>query len=254
MRAIGIIPARYASSRFPGKPLAEIGGRTMIEHVYQRAAQASSLAEVWVATDDLRIQDAVKAFGGNVVMTRDNHASGTDRIAEAAAALRGEVIVNVQGDEPLLDPHEIDAVVEPFRSQPGLAMSTLAVPISDPCDIEDPGVVKVVTDAVGFALYFSRLPIPYYRASAQEHATTPRLKHIGLYAYSREFLFRYAAMPPSSLEQAEALEQLRALEAGHRIYVVRAKQEAGEDRAISVDTPEDLERVRRLYAATQAGS
>ena len=239
MKAIGIIPARYASSRFPGKPLAEIAGRSMIEHVYRRACQARTLSGVWVATDDPRIQEAVLAFGGRVVMTRDDHASGTDRIAEAAQGLEADVVVNVQGDEPLLDPREIDAVVEPFRLSPGLEMATLASPIHDPRDVADPGVVKVVTDRHGFALYFSRLPIPCYRSGPEG----PRLKHIGLYAYARDFLFRYAGMPPSSLEQAEALEQLRVLEAGHRIMVVRTEHDA-----VSVDTPDDLERVRALFA------
>lgn len=238
MKAIGIIPARYASSRFPGKPLAEIAGRTMIEHVYRRAEQARSLAEVWIATDDERIADAVGGFGGRVVMTRPDHPSGTDRIAEAARELEADVIVNVQGDEPLLDPAEIDAVAAPFHESAELVMTTAATLIRDPRDVEDPGVVKVVLDGRGFALYFSRLPIPFDRGATGE----TRLKHLGLYAYRREFLFTYAALAPTPLERAECLEQLRALEHGYRIMVVRTDHDA-----VSVDTPEDLERVRTLF-------
>ncbi|MFN3650821.1 MAG: 3-deoxy-manno-octulosonate cytidylyltransferase [Armatimonadota bacterium] len=238
MKVMGVVPARYASSRFPGKPLAVIAGKTMIEHVYRRASEAKSLQELWVATDDERIFAAVEAFGGNVVMTRPDHPTGTDRIAEAASGLDAEVIVNIQGDEPLLDPGEIDAVVEPFTTEPDVVMSTAATPIKDPRDVQDPGVVKVVLDRRGFALYFSRLPIPYYRAASDGRW----LKHLGLYAYRRDFLFTYAALPPTPLEAAERLEQLRALEHGHRIRVVLTDHDA-----VSVDTPQDLERVRALF-------
>lgn len=239
MRAIGVIPARYASSRLPGKPLAEIAGRPMIEHVYRRAMEARSLEAVYVATDDRRIAEAVEAFGGRAVMTREDHRSGTDRIAEAVGALDVDVVVNVQGDEPLLDPGEIDAVVAPFRERPDLVMSTVATPLSDPRDVADPSVVKVVLDVRGDALYFSRLPIPFYRSGEPGRC----LKHIGLYAYRTEFLLRYAALAPTPLEQAEQLEQLRVLEHGYRIHVVLTDQDA-----ISVDTPADLERVRALVA------
>ncbi len=238
MKAIAIIPARYASSRFPGKPLVEIAGKTMIEHVYRRASLAQSLQGVWVATDDQRIFDAVRAFGGLVVMTRSDHPSGTDRIAEAASALEADVVVNVQGDEPLLDPAEIDAVVSPFADSADLLMSTARVRILDPRDVADPGVVKVVCDREGYALYFSRLPLPYYRSGdAGEH-----YKHLGLYAYRKSFLQQYAALQPTPLEQAECLEQLRVLENGHRILVVTVEHDA-----VSVDTPEDLERVEALF-------
>jgi 3-deoxy-manno-octulosonate cytidylyltransferase (CMP-KDO synthetase) len=243
MKAIGVIPARYASSRLPGKPLAEIAGKTMIEHVYHRALAAKSLAAVYIATDDQRIFDAVVAFGGQVVMTREDHRSGTDRIAESVQGLDVDIVVNVQGDEPLLDPSEIDAVVAPFDERPDLAMATLAVPVADPRDIADPSVVKVVTDLRGDALYFSRHPIPYYRSGE----TGERLKHIGLYAYRKDFLLTYASLPPSPLEQLEQLEQLRVLENGYRIHVVLTHQDA-----VSVDTPEDLERVRALMAAGTA--
>lgn len=234
MKAIGIIPARYASSRLPGKPLVDIAGHTMIEHVYRRTEQAASLDRVLVATDDARIFEAVRAFGGQVVMTSPDHPSGTDRIAEAAWHLDAEIVVNVQGDEPLLDPAEIDAVVRPLRADPALVMSTLATPLADP---SDPNVVKVVFDRDGRALYFSRWPIPYYRTGEGEH-----FKHIGLYGYRKEFLLRYASLEPTPLERAEALEQLRVLEHGYAIHVSISEHDA-----ISVDTPEDLERVRQLF-------
>jgi len=244
MRAIAVIPARYASTRFPGKPLIEIAGKTMIERVYRRAELARSLAEVWVATDDDRIRAEVERFGGRVVMTSSDHPSGTDRIAEAARRLEADVVVNVQGDEPLMDPAEIDAVVEPFAGDPELQMSTASVIIRDPRDAASPDVVKVVTDVRGFALYFSRLPLPYYRAGEGPHR-----KHLGLYAYRKEFLLRYAALPPTPIEQAERLEQLRVLENGYRILVVPVEHDA-----VSVDVPEDLERVCALLAETELNS
>jgi len=240
MKVIGIIPARYASSRLPGKALVDIAGRPMIEHVYRRCREAGSLSEVWVATDDRRIYDVVEGFGGRAVMTRADHPSGTDRIAEAAAPMDARVIVNIQGDEPLLDPAEIDAVAAPFAEDPEVVMSTAAVRIEDPRDIQDPGMVKVVVDRKGNALYFSRLPIPHYRSGSQGLC----LKHIGLYAYRKDFLLTYASLPPAPLEQAECLEQLRVLENGYRIRVVLTEHDA-----ISVDTPEDLERVRRLMGS-----
>ena len=235
MRAIAVIPARYASSRLPGKPLVDIAGQTMIERVYRRAEQASTVDQVLVATDDERIFAVVRAFGGEVVMTSPDHPSGTDRIAEAVRGLDAEIVVNVQGDEPLLDPAEIDAVVQPLREDAALMMTTLATPLLDP---SDPNVVKVVFDRMGRALYFSRCPIPYHRSGAGNH-----YKHIGLYGYRKEFLLRYAALAPTPLEQAEALEQLRALEHGCAIHVAVTEHDA-----VSVDTPEDLERVRRLFA------
>jgi 3-deoxy-manno-octulosonate cytidylyltransferase (CMP-KDO synthetase) len=207
--------------------------------VYRRAEQATSLSGVWVATDDERIFAAVEAFGGRAVMTRADHPSGTDRIAEAAAELDAEIVVNVQGDEPLLDPGEIDAVVAPFGTYPEVVMTTVATPIQDPRDVVAPSAVKVVLDRKGFALYFSRLPLPYYRSgSGGIH-----LKHKGLYAYRREFLLRYPTLPPTPLEQAEALEQLRALEYGYRIFVVLSEHDS-----IGVDTEDDLARVRALLA------
>ena len=236
MRAIGIIPARYASSRLPGKPLAEIGGRPMIQRVYERAREARRLERVLVATDDRRILEAVWRFGGEAVMTSEAHRSGTDRLAEVAAGLEVDVVVNIQGDEPLIDPGLIDALIEPFDDRP-IEMVTGATPITSEAESANPSVVKVVVDRTNHALYFSRLPIPYARG----HSTVERLKHIGMYAYRRSFLLAYANMEPTPLELAESLEQLRAVENGVRIYVVRTDHDA-----LSVDTLEDLQQVRAL--------
>lgn len=210
----------------------------MIQHVYERASRAATLASVLVATDDERILAAVHAFGGEAVLTSSDHRSGTDRVAAAAAPLAADVVVNIQGDEPLIDPAVIDALVAPFESEAKLSMTTLAVPIRSAEEIEDPGVVKVVIDRRGYALYFSRCPIPYYRSTL---AAAPRLKHIGLYAYRDDFLQAFARLEPAPLEQAEALEQLRALENGERILVVLTEHDA-----VSVDTPADLVRVRTI--------
>jgi 3-deoxy-manno-octulosonate cytidylyltransferase (CMP-KDO synthetase) len=239
LKALAVIPARYASTRLPGKPLVEIAGKTMTEHVYRRAQQSASLDGVLVATDHEEIFRAVQAFGGDVVMTSPNHPSGTDRIAEAIRERGVDIVVNVQGDEPLLDPREIDLVVEPLRADSSLRMSTLATPIQDPRDVQDPGVVKVVVDRRSRALYFSRLPIPFYRSGSDG----PHFKHVGLYAYRKSFLLEYAKLEPTPLERAEALEQMRVLENGHDIYVAFSEHDA-----VSVDTPEDLERVRALMA------
>jgi 3-deoxy-manno-octulosonate cytidylyltransferase (CMP-KDO synthetase) len=213
----------------------------MIEHVYRRAAEASSVASVIVATDDERIYKAVVAFGGTAQMTSARHPSGTDRLAEVAAHLSCDIIVNVQGDEPLIEPSTIDRAVAPLRADPALEMSTLRRRIDDPAEINNPNLTKVVVDREGYALYFSRAPIPYVRAGA---AAAPAWAHIGLYVYRRATLVRLASLPPSILERSEALEQLRALENGIRIKAVETSQES-----IGVDTPEDLERVRRLMPA-----
>jgi 3-deoxy-manno-octulosonate cytidylyltransferase (CMP-KDO synthetase) len=213
----------------------------MIEHVYRRAAEASSVASVIVATDDERIYKAVVAFGGTAQMTSARHPSGTDRLAEVAAHLSCDIIVNVQGDEPLIEPSTIDRAVAPLRADPALEMSTLRRRIDDPAEINNPNLTKVVVDREGYALYFSRAPIPYVRAGA---AAAPAWAHIGLYVYRRATLVRLASLPPSILERSEALEQLRALENGIRIKAVETSQDS-----IGVDTPEDLERVRRLMPA-----
>ena len=260
LRAVGLIPARYASSRFPGKVLAPIAGRPMIQHVVERARQAKHLDLVLVATDDFRVRDAVAAFGGRAVMTLPGHASGTDRIAEVAAGIDCEIVVNVQGDEPTLDPASIDGAVAPLLDDPTVEMATLCTPVRDEAAARDPNVVKVVCDRRGFALYFSRAPIPYYRGAAagiggqgsgvgedppgpRPPASGPRLwrKHIGLYAYRRDVLLRLAALAPTALESAERLEQLRALEHGIRIVVVETEHDA-----IGVDVPADIARVAAL--------
>jgi 3-deoxy-manno-octulosonate cytidylyltransferase (CMP-KDO synthetase) len=234
--AVAVIPARYQSSRLPGKALAEIGGRPMIEHVYRRAASARSVSSVIVATDDERIYHAVVAFGGQARMTSPSHQSGTDRIAEIAAHLDCTLIVNVQGDEPLIEPSMIDQAVAPFALDPTLMMSTLRRRIDDPAELHNPNVTKVVVDRDGFALYFSRAPIPFAR---QGCPPAPAWRHVGLYVYRRECLLRLAALPQTAMEQSEALEQLRALEHGIRI---KAEETAFD--SVGVDTPEDLERVR----------
>lgn len=238
LSAIAVIPARYHSTRLPGKALAEIGGRPMIEHVYRRAAAARSVAAVIVATDDERIAGAVRAFGGDVRLTSPAHQSGTDRLAEIAASLSCDLVVNVQGDEPLIEPGMIDEAVAPFAFDPALAMSTLRKRIEDDDDLANPNVTKVVVDREGYALYFSRSAIPYARPN---HPPAPAWRHIGLYVYRRDCLLRLAALAPTALERSEALEQLRALEHGIRIKAVETRFDS-----VGVDTPEDLERVRRI--------
>ncbi len=240
MKAIGVIPARYASSRFQGKALALLGGRPVVQHVYERACRARKLDQVFIATDDARIADAVQAFGGQSVMTSTKHASGTDRIAEAVSGLDVDVVVNIQGDEPFISPRAIDQTVEPFESQPDLDMTTLMLPITEESELRDPNVVKVVVDRQGYALYFSRSLIPHPRRQAQRSAR----QHIGLYAYRKDFLLQFAKLPTGELEQTEALEQLRALENGHRIRVIEAEDYSG----VSIDTREDLCRAARLLA------
>jgi 3-deoxy-manno-octulosonate cytidylyltransferase (CMP-KDO synthetase) len=242
LHAVAVIPARFASSRLPGKPLADIAGRPMIEHVYRRAADARGIDAVVVATDDERIADAVAGFGGIVRMTQASHRTGTDRIAEVARDLSCEILVNVQGDLPLIEPAMISEALEPLTSDTSVKMTTLRRAITDDADVSSPHVVKVVVDNRGDALYFSRSPIPFRRQD--EGAGGQQLfKHIGLYGFRREFLLDFAALPRTPLEQAESLEQLRALEHGIRIRTVATRYES-----IEVDTPEDLDRVRQLMA------
>lgn len=252
MAIVAIIPARFGSTRLPGKPLSDIHGRPMIQHVHERAARARTIDRVLVATDDERIASVVRGFGGHAVMTSPAHATGTDRLAEAAEReADADVVVNVQGDEPMLDPDGIDAAVAPLLAEPAVAMSTLSLPLTDPAEMAAAGVVKVVTDARGDALYFSRSPIPHVRldppgdelARAREAVRRGiARKHVGLYVYRRETLARLAALPRSPLEDAEGLEQLRAMHHGIRIRVVPFAGDAG----AAVDTPSDLERVRVL--------
>ena len=258
LTSIVVIPARYESTRFPGKALALIAGRPMIEHVYARAARARGVARVLVATDDDRIARAVERFGGTAVMTRATHATGTDRLAEVASRIECDVIVNVQGDEPLIEPAMIEQAIAPFAADPALQMTSLRARIVDPAELHDPNVVKVVVDGDDFALYFSRAPIPFPRDAVGRHFSAAgsgphgptevgpfcAWRHVGLYAYRRSFLPRFAALPPSPLEQTERLEQLRALEHGIRIKVLETSHFS-----IGVDTPADLAKVDALLAS-----
>lgn len=243
MNVLAVIPARYASSRLPGKPLVSLGGKTMIERVWSRASQATSLSGVIVATEDERIRAAVQAFGGKVAMTRSDHRSGTERIAEVAATHKDvEIFVNVQGDEPLIEPAAIDELVAAIQSDDEVDVATLAVPIHNPPDIMDPNICKVVLDFDGNALYFSRAPIPWVRdREAPVHVR--HLKHLGLYAFRREALLEFATFPQGDLERIEQLEQLRWLENGYRIRVAETEHDS-----VSVDVPEDVARIEALLA------
>jgi 3-deoxy-manno-octulosonate cytidylyltransferase (CMP-KDO synthetase) len=263
LTSIVVIPARYESTRFPGKALALIAGRPMIQHVYERAARARGISRVLVATDDDRIAHAVERFGGEVLMTNAAHLTGTDRLAEVAARVQCDVIINVQGDEPLVEPAMIEQAVGPFRDDPGLQMTSLRARITDPTELHDPNVVKVVVDRDDFALYFSRAPIPFARDTAAvgphfraaksgptdvgpycNGERVPAWRHVGLYGYRRSFLAAFAALPPSPLEQTERLEQLRVLEHGVRIKVLETPHFS-----IGVDTPADLAKVDALLAS-----
>jgi 3-deoxy-manno-octulosonate cytidylyltransferase (CMP-KDO synthetase) len=244
-RTIGIIPARYASTRFPAKALALIDGRPLIQHVVQRCQQAASLSEVIVATDDERIRSVAENFC-RVEMTRADHPSGTDRIAEIAARCSCEAVINIQGDEPLIDPEVIDSVAGALKEN---EMSTAAMPIKNEQEYESPNVVKVVVSAAGRALYFSRRTIPYVRDAASDSVTEqlaafPFLKHLGIYGYRRDTLLRLVKYPVSSLEMAEKLEQLRALENDIGISVVRVDYDS-----VGVDVPGDVEKVEQLLRA-----
>ncbi len=218
----------------------------MLQHVYERASQARYLTSTIIATDDERVYEVARSFGARVKMTRADHLSGTDRVAEVASAENAEIVVNIQGDEPLIDPAAIDAAILPMVHDPDVVMGTLKKRIEDPREITDPNVVKVVTDRQGDAIYFSRCPIPFVRGGTQSKIPMqPHFKHIGLYTYRRDFLLEYSTLPVGPLEQAERLEQLRALENGYRIRVVETEYES-----LGVDTPEDLERVSRLFEAS----
>jgi 3-deoxy-manno-octulosonate cytidylyltransferase (CMP-KDO synthetase) len=235
-----LIPARYGSTRFPGKPLALLRGKPMIQHVYERTRLVRGLSCVLVATDDERIAEVVRAFGGDVVMTRADHPTGTDRLAEVAQQLSAEVLVNVQGDLPLFPPAMVEDAVTALTSVPTAVMSTVKTPIRNLEEWQNPNVVKVVTDREGIALYFSRSPIPFRRnlqSPSQEQGAILGFRHIGLYVYRREFLFRFTRLPRTELEQSEQLEQLRALEWGYKITVSETERPT-----VEVDTPEDLRR------------
>jgi len=239
-----IIPARYESSRFPGKPLADLCGKPMIQHVYERASRAKALPYVAVATDDERIFKAVKSFGGNAIMTSATHRSGTDRIAEAVKSLNlsaDAIVVNIQGDQPVFEPAQVDEVIAPLITEPAIVMSTLIYKIVLEEEINHPHAVKVAFDKDYFALYFSRATIPYVR---DKKLKADYYKHHGIYAYRRDFIDTFTGLPEGKLEKLESLEQLRALEHGYKIKVVITAHDS-----IEVDTELELEKVRRILAA-----
>lgn len=240
MEVLCVIPARYASTRLPGKPLSMICGKPMIQHVYERACQASLPSEVVVATDNELVKKAIDNFGGHVIMTSPDHPSGTDRLAEVALNYPDvDVIVNVQGDEPMIPPEVIDRLAAVFNDDNDLQMATLKTLMNEE-DYDNPAAVKVVTDLNGYALYFSRSLMPYPRNKFNDYKV---FKHVGIYAYRRDFLLKYAALSPTPLERAESLEQLRALENGYKIKVLES-----DFQGIGVDTPEDLAAVNELFA------
>lgn len=241
-KIVAIIPARHASTRFPGKVVAPLAGKPLVIHTYERTCQASLVSETIIATDDERVRDAAESYGATVEMTRPDHSTGTDRIAEVAERCGADIVVNVQADEPLIDPATIDATIRPLLDSADVPMATARHLISDLRDLSDPNVVKVVCDLKGRALYFSRGAIPHSRDADLAHAP-PRdhWQHVGVYVYRKDFLLKYARMSATPLEKLEKLEQLRVLENGYPITVVDTDY-----RSIGVDTPSDLERVRKI--------
>ena len=235
MSVLAVIPARYGSTRFPGKPLATLSGKPMIQHVYERVARAQGVREVIVATDDQRIADAVKSFKGVAVMTSPAARSGTERVAEVARQRRDQVVVNIQGDEPLIEPDMVEQLAEYLSRHGAVSMASFMTAFAKEEDVTNPNVVKVVTDTDGFALYFSRAPIPFTRANGPTGQRATHWKHLGIYGYQRHFLLQFPALAPTTLEELEQLEQLRALEHGHRIKLLETAHDT-----IGVDTPEDL--------------
>lgn len=241
MEIIAILPARYASTRFPGKPLADIAGKSMIRRVYEQVQRSALVSRVMVATDDERIVEAVKAFGGIVHMTPVDIHSGSDRIALVAQSANADIVVNVQGDEPLIDPQLIDQTIQALLDNPSAVVSTAVKRITDYNEIVNPNIVKAVLDKNGMALYFSRAPIPHVRDAKNEHGWvggTALYKHFGIYCYRAAFLRQFSQLPPTPLEQAEKLEQLRILEHGYKIACVVTEYES-----FAVDTPDDLQKV-----------
>jgi 3-deoxy-manno-octulosonate cytidylyltransferase (CMP-KDO synthetase) len=243
---LAVIPARYASARFPGKALAPIAGQPMIQRVVERVRRAERVTRIVVATEDQRIKLAVEGFGAEAIMTRADHRTGTDRVAEVATHIAAAIYVNVQGDEPLIDPAAIDAVVGAMQEDEAIQLATPCGAIVDPKEIMDPNVVKAVRDFDGNALYFSRAPIPWVR-DREEKVTAEFWKHIGLYAFRREALLEFPTLPPGELEKLEQLEQLRWLENGFRMRIVETDYDA-----VSVDVPADVERVEKLLRARPA--
>jgi 3-deoxy-manno-octulosonate cytidylyltransferase (CMP-KDO synthetase) len=241
-KVVCVIPARYASQRFPGKPLADLRGKPMIQWVYERALKAKTVSKVIVATDDLRICRAVKSFGGNCVMTKKHHSSGTDRIAEVAKSLKFDFIVNLQGDEPTINPRTIDKTVRALLRDQQCDVSTAMIPITCRDDFHSNSVVKVITDRSGYALYFSRAPIPNLERADPEHQKRFfGFKHLGLYVYRKKALLAFPRFKPTFLEKLEKLEQLRFLENGFRIKIIETPYDS-----TGVDTPEDLENVKKI--------
>jgi 3-deoxy-manno-octulosonate cytidylyltransferase (CMP-KDO synthetase) len=241
-----VIPARYGATRLPGKPLLPIAGKPMIQRVYERVRRAKSLARVLVATDDERVRDAVVQFGGEAVMTRADHRSGTERVAELAVSSDASIFINVQGDEPLVAPQAVDQLAAALSEDADMQLATLAVPMTSPKDIMDPHICKVVVDFDGNALYFSRAPIPWVRdRDSGVHAR--HLKHLGLYAYRREALLEFETLPPGELERVEQLEQLRWLENGFKMHVAETAHDS-----VSVDVPEDVAKVEALLRSSSA--
>lgn len=251
MSVVAVIPARYGSTRLPGKPLAIIGGKPMIQHVYENASKAKLLDQIIVATDDRRIEQAVKKFGGNVVRTSKDHASGTDRLAEVARKLKAaDWLVNIQGDLPFIRAQTIARAIQPLMDDRKIPMGTVCTAIYEMKDWQNPNVVKVLKDRAGFALYFSRAPIPFFRnneidvaGKTSTSSSNQRLwgyRHLGLYVYRRDFLLKFANLPPTPLERIESLEQLRALQNGYPIYVAEV-----DEHPIEVDTPDDLKNAER---------
>jgi 3-deoxy-manno-octulosonate cytidylyltransferase (CMP-KDO synthetase) len=241
-KVLAVIPARYASTRFPGKVIVPLAGKPLVQHVYERTCLASLVSEAVIATDDKRVVDALKPYGTPTMLTRADHPTGTDRIAEVAAASDADIIVNVQGDEPLIDPQTVNAAIQPLIGQADVPMATVRRLITDQEMVDDPNVVKVVCDQRGRALYFSRYPLPYVRdAAGSDLSAACHWQHIGLYVFRREFLLKYAGMAQTPLEELEKLEQLRVLENGIPIAVVDT-----EYASIGVDTPDDYKRVCEL--------
>lgn len=245
LKIIGVIPARFQSSRLPGKPLALIGTKSMIQWVYEQASQAHQLAEIFVATDDSRIEKSVLQFGGNAVMTSRECQSGTDRVSEAVRDMNADIVVNIQGDEPFIDPHEVDLAADILINDSNAVMGTLVKRIQDIDELISPNTAKVIINQDGNALYFSRHPIPFYRDEAEPKEwlkSHTYYKHIGIYSYRKEFLHQMTQWRQTPLERAEKLEQLRALEHGVLIKVAET-----DSATICVDTPEDLARVRQMH-------
>ena len=238
MKALGVIPARLGSTRLPEKILRSLGGKPMIQHVWERARKAKKLEDVIVATDDARIQKCVEGFGGKAFMTRKDHPNGTSRIAEVMGHFKQDLVINIQGDQPLVDPKALDEMVSIFEKTKGVEMLTLAVRMTDKTSFENPNVVKVVCDCDGDALYFSRATIPFFQG--KQDCVFSFLIHLGVYGYRRDFLLEFVAWKPGILENAEKLEQLRVLERGRSIRVIETEYDF-----ISVDTEEDLREVEK---------